>query len=101
MAWTLQDYQCGSVYKPILVEAQAAVSLASILLAGKTPPSAFLNGTTTDPTNSSVTEPAVLLTPVWVDKTNMEQTVVKDKEPTAKDICAIAGAAVCSQNGIS
>jgi len=101
MAWTLMDYQCGSVYKPILVEAQAAVSLASILLAGKTPPSAFLNGTTTDPTNSSVSEPAVLLTPVWVDKTNMEQTVVKDKEPTAKDICAIAGASVCSQNGIS
>jgi D-xylose transport system substrate-binding protein len=100
MAWTLQDYQCGSVYKPILVEAQAAVALASILLAGKTPPSGLLNGTTTDPTNSSVTEPAVLLTPVWVDKTNMQDIVVKDKEPTAKDICDLAGAQVCAANGI-
>ena len=101
MAWTLQDYQCGSVYKPIMVEAQAAVSLATILLAGQTPPSGLLNGTTTDPTNSSVTEPAVLLTPEWVDKTNMEETVVKDRVDTAKAICSIAGSQLCAANGIS
>ena len=101
MAWILQDYQCGSVYKPIYLEAQAAVSLATILLAGDTPPAALVNGTTTDPANPSVTEPAVLLTPVWVDKTNMEDTVVKDGFDTAKAICDIAGASVCSANGIS
>jgi D-xylose transport system substrate-binding protein len=101
MAWILQEYQCGSVYKPIYLEAQAAVALATILLAGDTPPSALLNGTTTDPEDASITEPAVLLTPVWVDKTNMEDTVVKDGFDKASDICGIAGASICSANGIS
>ena len=101
MAWILQGYQCGSVYKPIYLETQAAVALATILLAGDTPPPAFVNGTTTDPDDPSITEPAVLLTPVWVDKTNMEDTVVKDGFDTAKAICDIAGASVCSANGIS
>ena len=78
MAWILEGYQCGSVYKAVYKEAQAAVALATILLAGDKPPAALLNGKTTDPTNSNVTEPAILLTPVWVDKTNMESTVVKD-----------------------
>jgi D-xylose transport system substrate-binding protein len=100
MAWVLQDYQCGSVYKPIYLETQAAVALATILLAGQTPPASLVNGTTTDPTNSSITEPAALLTPTWVDKSNMEQTVVKDGFDTASAICQIAGADVCSANGI-
>jgi len=100
MAWTLQDYQCGSVYKPIYKEAQASVALATILLAGLAPPPALVNSTTTDPTNASTTEPAALLTPTWVDKSNMEDTVVKDGADSAKDICAIAGQAVCAANGI-
>jgi hypothetical protein len=33
------------------------------------PPAALQNGTTTDPTDSSITEPASLLTPVWVAAT--------------------------------
>ena len=39
MEWILEGYQCGSVYKPIYEEAQDAVALATILRAGKTPPS--------------------------------------------------------------
>ena len=35
----LSGYQCGTVYKPIYIEAQAAVALAMFLRAGKTPPS--------------------------------------------------------------
>jgi D-xylose transport system substrate-binding protein len=77
------------------------VALATILLAGDKPPSALLNGKTTDPTDSTVTEPASLLTPVWVTKTNMESTVVKDGFDTATAICTIAGASVCSAAGIS
>jgi D-xylose transport system substrate-binding protein len=100
MAWILQGYQCGSVYKAVYKEAQDAVSMATILLAGATPPKALLNGTTVDPTDSSITEPASLLTPVWVTKANMESTVVADKFDTAKDICAIAGAGVCTSAGI-
>ncbi len=74
MAYVLQGYQCGSVYKAVYKEAQDAVALATILLAGQTPPSALLNGTTVDPADSSITEPASLLTPVWVTKANMGQS---------------------------
>jgi D-xylose transport system substrate-binding protein len=100
MAWILEGYQCGSVYKAVYKEAQDAVALATILLAGQTPPSALLNGTTVDPTNSSITEPASLLTPVWVTKTNMESTVVKDGFDTAAAICSIAGTSACAAAGI-
>ncbi|HEX3958628.1 MAG TPA: substrate-binding domain-containing protein [Trebonia sp.] len=100
MAYILQGYQCGSVYKAVYKEAQDAVSLAIILLAGQTPPSALLNGTTVDPADSSITEPASLLTPVWVTKANMESTVVADKFDTASAICALAGASVCAAAGI-
>jgi len=49
MAWILEGYQCGSVYKPVYKEAQDAVALADILLSGNTVPSALLNGTTLTP----------------------------------------------------
>jgi D-xylose transport system substrate-binding protein len=101
MAWILQGYQCGSVYKAIYKEAQDAVAMATILLAGQQPPAALQNGTTVDPADSSITEPASLLTPVWVTKDNMESTVVKDGFDTAKAICAIAGTSACSTAGIS
>ena len=100
MAWVLQGYQCGSVYKAVYKEAQASVAMATILLAGATPPPALLNGKTVDPADSTITEPATLLTPVWVTKANMESTVVADKFDTAAQICAIAGASVCAANGI-
>jgi len=100
MAYILQGYQCGSVYKAVYKEAQDAVALGIILLAGQTPPAALLNGTTVDPANSSITEPASLLTPVWVTKANMESTVVKDGFDTASAICTIAGASTCSAAGI-
>ena len=35
----LKGYQCGTVYKPIYLEAQAAAALAMYLRAGQTPPS--------------------------------------------------------------
>jgi D-xylose transport system substrate-binding protein len=99
MAW-IQGYQCGSVYKAVYKEAQDAVALATILLAGDKPPAGLLNGTTVDPANPSIKEPASLLTPLWVDKTNMESTVVKDGFDPASAICAIAGASVCTAAGI-
>jgi D-xylose transport system substrate-binding protein len=101
MAWILEGYQCGSVYKAVYKEAQDAVALATILLAGDKPPAALLNGKTVDPANPSITEPASLLTPVWVTQANMESTVVKDGFDTAAQICAIAGASLCAKNGIS
>src|SRR5258707_7379751 len=100
MAWILEGYQCGSVYKAVYKEAQDAVALATILLAGDKPPAALLNGKTTDPANPSTTEPASLLTPVWVTKANMESTVVKDGFDPASAICAIARPSLCTANRI-
>jgi D-xylose transport system substrate-binding protein len=100
MEFVLQGWQCGSVYKPIYLEAQAAVALATYLRAGQTPPATLVNGTTTDPSNASTTEPAVLLTPYWVNAANMESTVIKDKFVSVTDLCGAVGAAVCTAAGI-
>jgi len=100
MAWILEGYQCGSVYKPVYKEVQDAVTVATILLAGKTVPPALLNGTATDSADTSITEPASLLSATWVTAANMESTVVADNFDTAAQICAIAGASTCSAAGI-
>ena len=102
MEWILQGYQCGSVYKAVYKEAQAAVSLATILRAGKTPPSALLNSTTSPPSGvTGSTQPAVLLTPVWVTSANMNSTVISDKFIDASALCSAVGASVCSGAGIT
>jgi D-xylose transport system substrate-binding protein len=100
MAYILQGYQCGSVYKPVYKEVQDAVSVATILLAGQKVPAALLNGSATDSADTSITEPASLLSATWVTKSNIESTVVADKFDTASAICALAGASVCAANGI-
>ena len=98
----LQNYQCGSVYKPIYLEAQDAVSLATILRAGQQPPSALVNSTTSPPSGVSGTQqPASLLTPIWVTASNMESTVIKDRFIDAATLCGAVGADVCSAAGIS
>ena len=102
MVNVLTDYQCGSVYKAVYLEAQDAVALATVLRAGATPPAALVNGTTTPP--SGVTgnpQPASLLVPIWVNKANMESTVIKDKFVDVATLCSKATAAVCTANGIS
>jgi D-xylose transport system substrate-binding protein len=103
MEYVLQGYQCGSVYKPIYLEAQAAVALVTYLRAGQTPPSTLVNGTTTNPdkTASVATEPAVLLTPYWVNSANMASTVIKDNFVSASDLCAAVGASVCAAASIT
>ena len=42
----LAGYQCGTAYKPIYLEAQAAAALAMYLRAGEKPPAALANGST-------------------------------------------------------
>jgi len=100
MEYVLQGFQCGSVYKPIYLEAQDAVAVATYLRAGQDPPASLLNGTTTDPKNASTTEPASLLTPYWVNAANMESTVIKDQFVKVADLCAAVGADVCTAAGI-
>jgi D-xylose transport system substrate-binding protein len=101
MVNTLQGYQCGSVYKAVYLEAQDAVALATVLRSNQTPPKALVNGTTTPPTGvTGNPQPASLLTPVWVDKTNMGATVIKDKFVDAATLCGKVTAAVCTANNI-
>jgi D-xylose transport system substrate-binding protein len=102
MVNVLQGFQCGSVYKAVYLEAQAAVALATILRAGATPPPALLNGTTSPPSGTAGTQqPALLLVPLWVDVTNMNSTVIKDNFVDKTALCSAAGATVCSAAGIS
>ena len=96
----LQNFQCGSVYKPIYLEAQGAVALATYLRAGQTPPSGLVNGKTTDPKNAASVQPAVLLDSYWVTAANMQATVIKDKAVSVTDLCAAVTAAVCTAAGI-
>ena len=96
----ISGYQCGTVYKPIYLEAQAATALALYLRAGKTAPAALVNGSTTD-TVSHVAVKSVLLTPEWVVPTTVESTVVKDGFVPASQICTGAYAADCTKYGIS
>jgi len=101
MEYTLQGWQCGSVYKPIYLEAQAAVALATYLRAGQTAPAALVNGTTTNPADATQTQPAVLLTPYWVNGANMQATVIKDKFVDEATLCSDVGASVCTAAGIT
>jgi D-xylose transport system substrate-binding protein len=96
----LSGYQCGTAYKPIYQEAQAAAALAVYLRAGEKPPKALVNGTTADTTaNSQVA--SVLLTPEWVTTKNMASTVIKDNFVPANTLCAGTYAAACKTYGIS
>lgn len=96
----LSGYQCGTVYKPIYLEAQAAAALALYLRAGVQPPQALVNGTTKD-TQANVDVPSVLLSPIWVTPDNMAATVVKDGFVDASKLCAGDLAQKCQAAGIS
>jgi D-xylose transport system substrate-binding protein len=95
----LTGYQCGTVYKPVYLEAQAAAALAIYLRAGQTPPKSLVNSTTTD-TEINAEVASVYTTPIWVTSDNMKDTVVKDGAVTADKLCAGDVAAACTAAGI-
>lgn len=109
----LQGYQCGTVYKPIWLEAQAAATLAFYLAAGKTPPASLINGTTSDTgATPKVAVPSVLLKPSWVTANLIQSTVIKDnvispvalctpQKPTVKGFKAPTYASLCKKYKIS
>jgi D-xylose transport system substrate-binding protein len=96
----LSGYQCGTAYKPIYLEAQAAAALAMYLRAGVTPPAGLVNGSTAD-TTSNVKVPSVLLKPEWVTTTNMKSTVIADDFVPASQLCTSAYASECTAAGIT
>ncbi|MHB8263784.1 MAG: sugar ABC transporter substrate-binding protein [Acidimicrobiales bacterium] len=96
----LSGYQCGTVYKPIYLEAEASVALAMYLRAGLTPPSSLVNGTTYDPTSHKQI-PSVLFKPIWVTPSNMAATVIKDNFVPASQLCAAPYTSDCTAAGIT
>jgi D-xylose transport system substrate-binding protein len=96
----LKGYQCGTVYKPVYLEAQAAATVAIYLNAGQTPPASLINGSTKDSqTNADVQ--SVLLATVWVTTDNLAATVVKDEAVKKNDLCISELSAACTAAGIS
>ncbi len=91
----LAGYQCGTVYKPIYLEAQAAVAVALYLRAGEAPPKSLVNGTMMD-TTVGVSVPSVLIPPTWVTTKNMNATVVKDHFVPLGQLCAPPYRADCA-----
>ena len=99
----LAGYQCGSVYKPYFLEAQAAAALALYLRAGQTPPSTLVNSTTKDSTTGADVK-SVYTPPTWVTVDNMAATVVKDGKVTGdvrvKQLCSGGFQSDCAAAGI-
>jgi len=95
----LTGFQCGTVYKPIYLEAQAAAALALYLRAGATPPATLANATTKDTVLSKDIK-SVYTTPVWVTTENMGASVVKDGAVKVSALCAGTTASACTAAGI-
>ena len=96
----LSGYQCGTAYKPIYLEAQAAAAVALYARAGQQPPASLVNGSTTD-SKANTQVKSVLLKPEWVTTKNMQQTVIKDQFVPANELCTAAFKAACQAAGIS
>ena len=96
----LAGYQCGTVYKPVFIEASAATAIAIYLRAGKTPPASLANGTTVDPTSGRKVKSS-LLTPEWVTTKNMNSTIIADNFVPASQLCTGSYAADCTAAGIT
>jgi D-xylose transport system substrate-binding protein len=93
----LAGYQCMSVYKKVYIEAAAAAALAVMVRAGVEPPSGLING---EYDAESHMVPSLLLRPVSVDASNMQETVVADNVIDPADLCTGEFAALCEENGI-
>src|SRR6202453_1884587 len=111
----ISGYQCGTVYKPIYKEAQAAAALALYLRAGVKPPAGLVNSITKDPDatiNAYKSVPSVLETSEWVTAKTIQSTIIAQGWLPASAICTstsptVAGAteptyaADCTTYGIS
>jgi D-xylose transport system substrate-binding protein len=88
--------QAMTVYKPIIREAEATAQLVAALSRG-TDTSSMVNGETEVIGGAKI--PSVLATPIVVDRSNIEDTVVADSFLTKEQICqglpAEAGKGFC------
>lgn len=77
--------QAMTIYKPIIEEARATARLVAALSNGEDTGS-IVNGTTEVIDGAEI--PSVLATPVIVDRTNVEQTVIADGFLSKEEICS-------------
>jgi D-xylose transport system substrate-binding protein len=84
---TIAGYQCGTVYKPVFLEAEAGAALALYVRANVKPPKSLLNGSTADPNENGKKVPSVIVTPEWVTASTIEKTIVHDHSVPAGTIC--------------
>lgn len=96
----LAGYQCGTVYKPIWLEAEAAAAVAVYVRDGQTPPPSLVNGTIID-SSSGKRIPSVLLSPEWVTTANMNATVIADQFVSPSQLCVGSYADACKAAGIA
>lgn len=93
----LSGYQCMSVYKQVYIEAAAAAALAVIVRAGVEPPAGLING---EYDAESKKVPSLLLRPISVDASNMQETVIADGVIDPAELCTGDFVALCKENGI-
>jgi D-xylose transport system substrate-binding protein len=91
----LAGEQYMTVYKAIKPEAEQAAQLAVSLAKGETP-----SGANDKVDNGSKQVPSVILNPVAVTVDNINDTIVKDKFWSVKEICTGKYAAACKKAGI-
>ena len=84
----LKGDQAMTVYKAIQKEAMATAQLVAALSNGTDTASLTSGQTTTVPISGGAATPSILETPVAVDKTNIQSTVIADNFVTVADVCA-------------
>jgi D-xylose transport system substrate-binding protein len=84
----LKGDQAMTVYKAFSKEASATAQVVAALSAGTGITSLTSGATTQIPLSSYGSIPSILETPVAVDKTNIQSTVIADNFVTVSDICA-------------
>jgi D-xylose transport system substrate-binding protein len=84
----LKGDQAMTVYKAIQKEAMATAQLVAALSNGTDTATLTSGVTTTVPVSGGAAIPSILETPVAVDKTNIQSTVIADNFVTVADICA-------------
>ncbi|WP_445152632.1 substrate-binding domain-containing protein [Baekduia sp. Peel2402] len=93
----LAGEQLETVYQPLKIIASKSAEIAVPLAQGKPVPS----GIATEKTDNGAGEvPSVLVPTLSVDKSNVNDTVVKDGFLKASDICTSAYKAACTEAGI-
>jgi D-xylose transport system substrate-binding protein len=91
--------QCGTVFKNVDLEAEAAAKLAVAILKNDGSAKSLVNGEVTD-TQANKKVPSVFATPVWITQDNINEPFDAGYTTVAK-VCTPAFADACTKLGLS